>query len=815
MVEASLHQFAFSCSGDPFWIKHEALGMNNDTNSIRTISGSLKNPLKYHDFDVSLGHASLPDHVLQEAWSFFIAAQARKLDVLTAGRPTKTQDDSDTHTHHEAGQHDHGAGHHEPSAPHDFPAPHRGTLGGLNVPEGSGVKTGAAAVGPQSAIIESGVNAALVPSEGVGVALGDTFRLHSLPSSTYKIFLDFDGHTTTGTSWNSYWGTSSISSPAFSLDGSESFNATELLYVQQIWQQVAEYFSPFNIDVTTEDPGTAGLSYSGAGDKAFGIRVVITDEGGKSIGGTGWVGSFDWNSDTPVFVYANPLGDNIKQISVAAAHEIGHSLGLDHDGQGGSDYYYGHTGWAPVMGVGYDAGIVQWSNGGYSGATNTQDDLGIITTQNSGVGYRADDFGNTFASAATLAGTLANGVISVKSFGIISGSGNTNDTDMFRFDLAQGGSVNLSVSSWTQAWVTGNTAPVYDASPFSMLDVALSLYDSSFKTVATWNDVGRLDGVLNLSNLAGGTYFLAVDGTGWGTPTGSPPTGYSDYGSLGQYMITGTYTAGGGGGTIALPVLEVSRNALITSEAGGSDSLTLRAVNATGDVLVSVGGLDASEGKLSASSLLLNAANNWTATLGVTGINDRDADGSVTYNLALAAAGFDTLAVKVTNTDNDIAPTSGGSSGSSGGASGGGKKGSAKALVQNATVAELAADDGVSATLTEAGRRSGFNLEWRWEFTGLTGGDHRLQVDASSNGEAFRLQYSTDGAATWKAFDGAPASAATWFGDYLATGVGSSLWVRLVDTDQSSADTVKSSFAMDLLTLTPSSPGAISDIVLT
>ena len=33
--------------------------------------------------------------------------------------------------------------------------------------------------------------------------------------------------------------------------------------------------------------------------------------------------------------------------------QAGHNLGLSHDGKGSSDpYYYGHNGWAPIMGVG-------------------------------------------------------------------------------------------------------------------------------------------------------------------------------------------------------------------------------------------------------------------------------------------------------------------------------------------------------------------------------------------------------------------------------------------------------------------------------
>ena len=40
--------------------------------------------------------------------------------------------------------------------------------------------------------------------------------------------------------------------------------------------------------------------------------------------------------------------------------------------------------------------------------------------------------------------------------------------------------------------------------------------------------------------LAAGTYHLGIDGVGFGTPLASTPTGYTDYGSLGQYLVSGT-----------------------------------------------------------------------------------------------------------------------------------------------------------------------------------------------------------------------------------------------------------------------------------
>lgn len=377
------------------------------------------------------------------------------------------------------------------------------------------------------------------------LAAADTFRLHSNPGAALTIHLDFDGHRTLGTDWNQYWNAPEIVSPAFSTDADPAFSDADLIAMRQVWQRVAAVYAPFTVDVTTEDPGADALLRSGAGDAAFGIRIVVTDEDGKNFGGISYVGSF--GRGTPSFVYADRLGDSVPAIAAAAAHEAGHALGLSHDGIGTSDYYYGNgTGaaaWAPIMGVAYDARIMQFSKGEYAGATEAQDDLAIITGTFAGLTWRADDHGNEFADATSLAGTIAGGRVAVSAHGIITGSGARNDVDVFVLQLAPGGDINLAIRPATEAWIAGQAAPSVELDATTSLDVKVTVHDSNHSVVFVADDPDRPDAQVTLSGLAGGTYYVTVDGTGLGDPMATPPQGYTEYGSLGGYQVSGSYSA--------------------------------------------------------------------------------------------------------------------------------------------------------------------------------------------------------------------------------------------------------------------------------
>jgi hypothetical protein len=79
-----------------------------------------------------------------------------------------------------------------------------------------------------------------------------------------------------------------------------------------------------------------------------------------------------------------------------------------------------------------------------------------------------------------------------------------------------------------------------DIEPFYLgpnLDILATLYDAAGTIVATSNPANALNASFNLA-LTAGTYYVSIDGTG--RPGAGSDQGYSDFGSLGYFSITGT-----------------------------------------------------------------------------------------------------------------------------------------------------------------------------------------------------------------------------------------------------------------------------------
>jgi hypothetical protein len=258
------------------------------------------------------------------------------------------------------------------------------------------------------------------------------------------------------------------------------------------------------------------------------MRCIITptNTAAPGFGGIAFLRSFDqagktFSSTIPCWVF---IDSGAKSVAEAVSHELGHTFGLNHDGRTSpvEGYYEGHgsgaVGWAPIMGLGYYKELTQWSKGEYQFANNNEDDVAIISNATNGFGYVADEAGGAIGNAAALNVPAGN----VNQAGVITTAG---DSDFFTFNTT-GGSVTINASN---------------ASPFPNLDIALEILNSSGNVVSSNNPASLLSGGITAS-LGAGTYYVRISGSGAGDPF---TTGYSSYGSIGAYALTGTVPGGG------------------------------------------------------------------------------------------------------------------------------------------------------------------------------------------------------------------------------------------------------------------------------
>ncbi|MDH4396627.1 MAG: PKD domain-containing protein [Limnobacter sp.] len=363
------------------------------------------------------------------------------------------------------------------------------------------------------------------------IPLTETFLLHSKPNSSKTVYLDFNGHTLTGTSVNTSYGMDPINAVGYDIDGIPgSFNNTELAFIQGVWKRVSEDFAAFDVNITTQEPPPEKLTRSSASDNQFGIRTIIaknwttgTTAGSCGCGGFAYVGVFASTSDLYkiAFAFSDTMGNVEKNVADVTSHEIGHIMGLSHDGTSTLEYFRGQgtgeTRWAPIMGAAYNANLTQWSKGEYTGANNQQDDY-LIMQQNGAV-FDKDDHGDSPTTATAPQTTVVNGLNSVS---IQSGLQGPNDIDVFM--------LNSGIGPMTIKALPFVKAP--------SADLLLTLKDASGNVLSQSNELLTLGTLMNFTTPSEGTYYLSVEGTGKPDPL---VDGYTKYGNVGTYTIAATY----------------------------------------------------------------------------------------------------------------------------------------------------------------------------------------------------------------------------------------------------------------------------------
>lgn len=318
------------------------------------------------------------------------------------------------------------------------------------------------------------------------------------------VYLDFDGHGGT---------------PAFSLDATRTgdFSQAELQTIEEIFLRVSEDFAPFgNVEIRAADPEPTTFS------NGEGIRVVI---GAAGRGITVTQNDFGTGAEPNVVTIGQtqrelsiPIEDSPTlgwDIAYRSSRAIGRAMGLDYLGNAPA---LRRSGLDSITFATGDRDI--WSD------TAGQDDLAILTNTTNGLTFRADDHGNSVATATAI--TVRAGVERMN--GVIQ---TNTDTDWFRFSTA-GGTTSITVNgldlTTRLSTITGQrfgsasqTDSAVTPNRGTNLDPIVNLYDANGVLVAGDTTLGDLTASVS-ANLVAGTYFIEVSNAG-------------QYGSLGQYTV--------------------------------------------------------------------------------------------------------------------------------------------------------------------------------------------------------------------------------------------------------------------------------------
>ena len=431
--------------------------------------------------------------------------------------------------------------------------------------------------------IQTGPDTSTFTSPPPAVNATTAFQLHSRPGASRTLYLDFNGHTVPA---NSFWDANAITIPPFKLAGTaNASDQVNLDAIRDIWMHVAEDFAAWDIDVTTDATGIATKP---------GLRCIIggrqdaVPDLGFSTMGVALFGTFAEpivgnnkldGQDTPNFVFIdctnpatgendtslNPTTSNYEVTILCVAHEVGHTVGLNHWGETsagtGRPYTRGHvvtdhtgvTNVSPIMGNSALPGwpnvcnLNQWSKGDYpfsfvDGGSpfgpSVQDDIAIISTFAPKLVGARDDHGDTLATATVVTeNTITAG-------GVIADS---SDIDLIKITPGIG-------------LLTLNATPHLKYRNYNgNLKVGLSLLNSAGTVVAKSYVTSSLGNALTYNVPTAGTYYIKVNGLGYdplvtaanqvwtnngitGTVIGSN-LGFTNYGSIGRYGLTGSWQA--------------------------------------------------------------------------------------------------------------------------------------------------------------------------------------------------------------------------------------------------------------------------------
>ena len=278
--------------------------------------------------------------------------------------------------------------------------------------------------------------------------------------------------------------------------------------------RAAEDYAPFDLTFTTD----SALYDSTSATSRMMVMFTPTDTASPGAGGVAKRVGF-WANSTSSIRKCWVFNTSAKSAAEALSHELGHTLGLSHDGQlAGGIYYNGHggglstpTSWCPIMGAGYYVNLTQFSKGEYYLANNTEDDLAIIAKAANNFGYKA---------ATPAKGAINPLITSGSTFSVTGLRPTAESTNFYEFTTSGGR-------------ITATVRPTVTDTTYSDLDTRLDLVNVTSGTIVqTANDISSLSSTLSWNIGAPGTYRLKVSPTG----TGDKPSHGLHYGLFSLWL---------------------------------------------------------------------------------------------------------------------------------------------------------------------------------------------------------------------------------------------------------------------------------------
>lgn len=395
------------------------------------------------------------------------------------------------------------------------------------------------------------------------------FDLSSSPGSPVTIYLDFDGGELKNTHWNKKADEGSMAIKPFSIDSDEqSLSLKERAVIYNVWAKISATFAQFDVNVTTVAPAAEAIAKNSEEDERFGIHVMFTAHDLPFSEDCHCNGIATMNSAThiseellPAPVFVNPFffdsqedyndkAFDFRDVDMAsftlfhiAVHEIGHTLGLTHDGSGDKTEYA-----QPIGGLSFFMGatpldfngMARWSDGSHTKVfgekgrgtkENFEDDIAHLENI---LPVRSDDFGNTPEESDSIGSIPNDGKMKIE--GVLT---NHLDKDWMKIDVKTSTIARMRMSPTPDNHQLGANLKIENSDgevPMGTSnkkpELTLLGQNAATRGLFDWHRGKSIDEFFVI--LEPGKYFIEASASS-GDPVG--PLEVPTYGSLGPWQL--------------------------------------------------------------------------------------------------------------------------------------------------------------------------------------------------------------------------------------------------------------------------------------